>query len=187
VKLKSICWLMFFTITFLPAVTSPVWADASDVPLTTYQAKSGAFSLPLPSGWSVQEDSVIEGYKIPLIAYRPSTGAGDTFQDNMNVTLEPLPSGATASDYLVASIKVMAKSLTHMKVLKTGPLQGGFPGARYMIYTHQTGFPEKLQVVAFFFTSNSKGYVLSCTSTAVHFDKFFPLYWKVGRGFAPGK
>ena len=163
---------------------APAWADPD---LKVFHAKSGAFSLPLPASWTTMEDSVIEGDKIPFIAVRPSAGAKDTFRDNLNVVIEPLPSSASASDYLVASIKVMAKSLTGMKVVKTGPLTGGFPGARYMIYTHQTGVPDKLQVVVFFFASNSKGYVLSCTSTAADFDKFFPLYWKIGKGFVPGK
>ena len=185
-NLKSFCRSLLLSMAFLQsAALATAWADAS---LTAYHAKSGEFSLPVPSAWSIQEDSVIEGYKIPLIALRPSAGAKDLFQDNLNVTTEPIPASMSTGGYMDANIKVMSKALNGMKVVKTGDLKGGFTGSKYLIYTHQTAqVKDRLKVISFFFTNNSKGYVVTCTSTINSFTKFYPLYSKVGMGFTPGK
>lgn len=166
----------------------PLWAGAADPTLKVYHEKSGQFSLPFPATWTTQENSVIQGYKIPFIALRPLSGANETFQDNLNVTLEPIPASMKTGDYLVANLKAISQGLKGFKMLKMGSLKGGYPDAQYMVYTHQSApAPVNPKVVSYFYTKDSVGYVLTCSATRESFEKYSGLFEQVAKGFVPGK
>jgi hypothetical protein len=169
--------IFIFLFSVLSAVPT-VFAD--NQVYENYVNKEKGFSISVPREW--KKISSYMGSCIAAVSL-PNTANDKSFQNNMVVVFESLEKNMDNDNYLNASVAAMKKSLNRFEIVQKGdlPTVANQVTGKYLIYQHSED--PRLQVVVFFFSSNGKGFTVTCTSTPDKFKAIYPVFLEIGKSF----
>ncbi|MHC4660713.1 MAG: DcrB-related protein [Planctomycetota bacterium] len=144
-----------------------------------YNSKNG-FSIELPGAWETQEGGGMMG--IAVISKSPQEGSSDMFQENVNVVVEAVPKGITASEYFEQSSAQYAKMLTNFSVDENTAATIDGTEVKRLVFSHQMG-EMKFKVLSYILTKGAKAYVITCTASPATFDSYKGTFEKVSQSF----
>lgn len=133
-------------------------------------------NIEYPETWEKQEN-----HRTVFLLMRPIEKKGQTFRENINLIIME-DHGLELKEYTALSKVQLKSQLSGYNELSTEYIKLG--GKKYcrLIYQHNTNnFP--LQVAYYIYLHNGKSYNLTCTSTMLNFDKYFPLFEKIISSF----
>lgn len=141
-----------------------------------YDDKNG-FSIRVPGDWQVREGLMGSA----VAALRPA-GPGEAWVENMNVMVDAIPSGTTATDYWAAAQKPMAKMFANYAVRECGDeVVDGRP-AHWSVYSHRMGTMD-LEVLVYAVTQGPRGYVITCTAANGRLAHYRTQFQEICRSF----
>ena len=136
---------------FLVFVTSAFGDDGMQIKIDNY-------SITIPSLWLAQRTDSATVF----ILYSPIE-ENDTFQENVNLTVEKLPSKYSVKAYLKAGREVLKKLYANFKLIEEGD--------DYQIFSGELN-GIALQQMQFVSISGTEAYVLTFSSTPEDFDRY---------------
>ncbi len=126
-------------------------------------------SVEAPLGWLAQYT------RTPnlLFLYSPLE-ENDTFQENMNVTVEQLPRAYSVEEYMDASMGQLKRIYSDLKVNETSD-------NRHIISGVVSGIPVKQ--LQYFFVQDEVAYVLTFSSNQENFDRYYEDFELIADSF----
>jgi hypothetical protein len=148
----------------------------SDVALV-HRHGGGAFELPLPVGWEWREN--VEG--CALIAVEPPR-TDEHLRPTVVVTVEPHADEETLDAWTERSLRALADSLHHHRLLDVQPVTVGGREARRALSHYVNRLFGGVCVEQWLVPAGEMGYVVSCTTPALEYDDLFELMHVVAEG-----
>ena len=136
-----------------------------------YYKKQEGFSIRFPAEWEQKENVM----GTAVMALSPAEGAGDTFRENVNVTVEALPTPMDLEKYFELSLLNLKKLLDGGQPPEVSDATLGGEKAKRVIYQTtmgQIGVKGMLYVAV----KGNRGYALTCSATPDSFDAFRPTF-----------
>lgn len=137
-----------------------------------YSNKRHGISVEVPDGWRVEEPK--EG-SIIVFLYSPKDGEVDNFAENINISVETLPSEMTAEKYFSLISPSLKKMLPEFNLIKDGTanLQAG--KAKWLI----AEFKMKGMVIrslTFIVVKGKTAHIVTCTALNNTFEKYIEQF-----------
>ena len=132
-----------------------------------YYKKQEGFSIRFPAEWEQKENVM----GTVVIALSPTEGADDPFRENVNVTVETLPSPMDLDEYFNLSMTNLKKLLTETRQPEVTDTTLGGEKAKRVVYQTtmgQIGVKGMLYVVV----KGNRGYALTCSAAPDSFDAY---------------
>jgi serine/threonine-protein kinase len=128
--------------------------------------------LSYPASWTKQEQT--DGVRFVVGFISPPEGPTDSFKENLNIFIEPLPGTVTLQDYVQYSLQSYQNN-NSAHVVETGStFLANLPAYRIIVEgpIPFVGIQGKmLHVVT---TKNSKAYTVTYTAETAKYDLFMP-------------
>ncbi len=147
-------------------------AGVSETSDTSFVNEELGITMDNTVGW---EQTPFPGVAVAFLS--PPDGPQDAFRENVNLVTKPVP-GTTADEYDAASLSVLQKLLSDLKVVKSGTMtiNGQAAHTRDMTYT-QGQYALKIRQA--FFIKNDTAYVLTYTADINTFNTYEPDGMKI--------
>lgn len=136
-------------------------------------SKEYGFSMEVPEGYTYQKDY---GEMVPLLIYSPLEGENDKFRESINVTSEKFT--GDADTYYQANVMGMNNVLKDFKPSENGRTTINGQPTHWLTYTFTYG-ELSLKVLAYCFSFNGRGYVVTCSASPESFDSYKATFEKV--------
>jgi len=141
-----------------------------------YTNASRGFSITFPRSWSVQEEEFVT-----VRGIAPPT-PGFQFQENVSVSSDALPKGATLADQAATYAKAMEKSVDGGKVVrKTDTTLDGVP-AKIVVSTN-TAMNMLGMNITFLVAKNTRLYTIICTTLQDNYPRYALIFTKIAASF----
>ena len=143
-----------------------------------YYKKEDGFSIRFPEDWERKENVM----GTVVIALSPAQGADDAFRENVNVTVETLPSPMTLDEYFNLSMVNLGKLLTEARRPEVADARIGGEAAKRVVYQTtmgQIGVKGMLYVAV----KGNRGYALTCSATPDSFDAYKARFEEIAGTF----
>jgi hypothetical protein len=143
-----------------------------------YYKKEDGFSIRFPEDWERKENVM----GTVVIALSPAQGADDAFRENVNVTVETLPSPMTLDEYFNLSMVNLGKLLTEARKPEVADARIGGEAAKRVVYQTtmgQIGVKGMLYVAV----KGNRGYALTCSATPDSFDAYKARFEEIAGTF----
>jgi hypothetical protein len=110
------------------------------------------------------------------------------FATNINVVVEPLPSGIDFAQYLEANLSQLRQVPTVTVTLEDDDL--AMPGGRSALISslftlNSSGGGQEIAVRQYLFLKGGRGFILSMTTTPGHASTYKPLWEQIAKTFEP--
>ncbi len=129
------------------------------------------YSIKVPAGWLAEYKGAASANLFFL--YSPME-KDDTFQENINLTVEKLPKPYDFNAYYDAAVETLKSAFTEFKVLEKKE--------NYHIYTAKIDATEVKQLQCIYI-NKLEAYVITCTSNPKDFEKFKNIFFEVTKSF----
>jgi len=136
---------------------------------TTMDVKIGNISISVPSGWIAQYSDTT----IIFILYSPIE-ENDTFQENVNLTTETLPSKYSEKGYLTAATENLKSLYKDFKIIESKD--------NYHVFTGIIN-DKLLQQMQFVQIKDNVAYVVTYTATPDSFDRYVKIFNQIQQTF----
>jgi hypothetical protein len=157
----------------LPSKTNQAgsYPAANNGPFLPYVNLGQGIRIDYPAKWRHTEQNSPAGFMVGFIS--PQEDPSDTFCENINLYIQPIPPGMSLEQYVKANLDGMRQApFVYQQNQKTSI--AGFDAYR-LIYTGPlSGMGLSGKYMQFLFLSGTKGYVLTYTAQMGHFDTFLP-------------
>jgi hypothetical protein len=143
-----------------------------------YYKKQDGFSIRFPAEWEQKENVM----GTTVMALSPAEGAGDTFHENVNVTVEALPSPMTLDEYFNLCMVNLGKLLAEGRQPEVSDATLGGEKAKRVVYQTtigQIGVNGTLYVAV----KGNRGYALTCSATPDSFDAYKARFEEIAGTF----
>ena len=130
------------------------------------------FSIDLPRHWEKREG--LDGSVIAAVT--PLEGADDAWQENVNVTVGPMPEDVTLDKYLRLNMGLMQQFLPNFEQRGYGDITIGRRKGQWVDYTYDIE-TYRLQTLMYLVEKDGMVYIITFTGEA----KSFPAYVKTFR------
>ena len=140
------------------------------------QFKGPDFTIDMPDGWNIQKGLM----GTAIMATSPKDGPGDQFQENINITLENIPSNIDLDKYVDISVTNAKQVLLDYKTVKREKVT--INGVEFCNITalYKVG---AISIKGLLYVAVKEGgaYNLTCTSRPETFDKFKGTFEKAAK------
>ena len=143
-------------------------------------SKQYGFSIEVPNDYTYQKDF---GEMVPVMIYTPVEGDKDDFRESINVTSEKFD--GDADTYYQANVMGMNNVLKDFKQVENGRKEVNGQPTHWLIYSFTYG-EKKIKVLAYCFSFNNRGYVVTCSASPDSFDRYKEAFIKVAETFKKG-
>ena len=140
-------------------------------------SKEYGFSIEVPEGYTFQKDY---GEMVPLLIYSPIENDADKFRESINVTSEKFD--GDADTYYQANLMGMNNVLKDFKPIENGRSTINGQPVHWLVYTFTYG-EMSMKVLAYCFSFNARGYVVTCSASPESFSNYKPVFEKVAGTF----
>ena len=143
-----------------------------------YYKKQEGFSIRFPEDWEQKENVM----GTVVIALSPAQGADDAFRENVNVTVEALPSSMDLEKYLELSMANLKNLLSAGQVPEVSDTTLSGEKAKRVVYQTtmgQTGVKGTLYVAV----KGNRGYALTCSAAPDSFDAYKASFEEIAGTF----
>ncbi len=127
------------------------------------------YSFQAPKLWMVQYTNQPQKFFV----FSP-VETNDTFQENMNLTIEDLPQKYTVKEYLKAAVAGLKSVMTNFKVLKQKD--------NYHIFTGNLN-NLSLKQIQYVYIKNKTAYILTGSATPQTFDRYKKYFDDIAKSF----
>jgi len=150
-----------------------------------FTSEKDGFSITTPASWELRkgQNSVV------VTLLEPQAHAMDNFRENVNVVVVGLPPGMGLDQYVKSSSEMVPKSLGEFKLVSSTRTKLGKNSTKRVVFQHKMAI-YNLKVLNYTVVTGGKAYMLTCTATAVEYDKhenIFEDVCKTFQAFEPGK
>ena len=157
-------------------LAAPTLAFAQDG--FTEHAYRDAFRLSAPEGWEVRQDV----RTVLLIALASQDGPDDPFRENVNVTTQNVPEGATLDAFYDDAFAEIAQSTIGFSEIETRNVRLGGVPAKRLVYEYPFG-ARAFRVLTYVLLDGDQGYFLTGTALAEQYDDYAPLFEQIAESF----
>ncbi|MGI9175661.1 MAG: DcrB-related protein [Rhodothermales bacterium] len=144
----------------------------------TEHAYRDDFRLAAPSDWTVREDV----RSVHLIALSPQDGPDDPFRENLNVTTQDVPEGATLDAFYDDAFAEIAKSTIGFSEIETRNVRIGGVPAKRLVYEYPFG-QRAFRVLTYVLLDGDQGYFLTGTALAEQYDHYAATFEQIAESF----
>ncbi len=143
-----------------------------------FLSKEQGFSIAIPEGYTVKANY---SEQVPVMILSKPEGKNDDFTENINVVTQPFE--GDVETYYQVNLMGMQNVMRDFKLLKNDTRNINGLDTHWMLYTF-TYADKTMEVLAYCFTFNGKGYVVTCSSTPESFNKFEKVFKLTGESFS---
>jgi len=143
-----------------------------------YYKKADGFSIRFPAEWE-QKENVMGSV---VIALSPAEGAADTFRENVNVTVESLPSPMTLDEYFNLSMANLKNLLSAGQEPEVSDTTLGGEKAKRVVYQTTMGQID-VKGMLYVAVKGNRGYALTCSATPDSFDAYKARFEEIAGTF----
>ena len=145
-----------------------IWFTIFSSPFSVFTEDRYHLSIKYPSNWTVAK-----GYEGTIVSFvSPKEDALDGFQENLNITAQPLsPKTMTLDDYSKIAIKQMgAVFKTDLQVVQSKPITyAGFPAYLYVV---KAATSQGLIIKFLWFIKDERSYTITCAAQNFQLSKY---------------
>ena len=160
----------------LVLMAAPTSASAQDG--FTEQAYRDAFRLSAPADWEVRRDV----RAVQLIALSPQDGPDDPFRENVNVTTQDAPEGATLDAFYDEAFAEIAKNTIGFSEIETRNVRLGGVPAKRLVYEYPFG-ERAFRVLTYVLLDGDHGYFLTGTALVEQYDDYAGTFEQIAESF----
>lgn len=131
-----------------------------------FVSKESGFSITVPDGYKVKPDY---SEQVPVILYSPAEGDKDEFTENINVVTQTFD--GDIETYFQANVMGMNNLMREFKMIKSGSASINGLESRWILYSFAYG-EKTMKVLAYCFTVNGTGYVITCSAVPDSYERF---------------
>jgi hypothetical protein len=129
-----------------------------------------SFKINIPSGWRVNPEC--QELNCSLFSPNDTLSAGDSYIENINITIEKLPSTSyTAEQYTTFSISYLPKVVKNFKLLKRTKINQNLVVIEYQ--GHKSNFEQSWR--QYFHVKNAKVYIVTLATETPKFNYYKTL------------
>jgi hypothetical protein len=143
-----------------------------------YYKKQEGFSIRFPAEWE-QKENVMGSV---VIALSPAEGADDAFRENVNVTVEALPSPMTLDEYFNLSMANLKNLLSEGQEPEVSDATLGGEKAKRFVCQMTMG-QINVKSTVYVAVKGTRGYLLTCSATPDSFDAYKARFEKIAGTF----
>ena len=132
-----------------------------------YYKKADGFSIRFPAEWEQKENVM----GTVVIALSPAQGADDAFRENVNVTVEALPTPRTLDEYCNLSMANLKSLLSAGQEPEVSDTTLGGEKAKRVVYQATMG-QIGVKGVLYVAVKGDRGYAITCSATPDSFDAY---------------
>ena len=158
----------------LMAAPTSTWAQDG----FTEHAYRDAFRLSTPADWEVRRDV----RAVHLIALSPQDGPDDPFRENVNVTAQSVPGGATLDAFYDEAFAEIAKNTIGFSEIETRNVRIGGVAAKRLVYEYPFG-QRAFRVLTYVLLEGDQGYFLTGTALAEQYDDYAATFEQIAESF----
>lgn len=123
-------------------------------------------TLVVPKEWRVND----KVQYLLVQAISPLENGGDSFQENISLTVEEFATPSAAAGALDTALEQMKKTLPKFALVERSNNR--------CVYTFEI-YEFKLEQVKYAYVSGKKMYVLTCSALPTTFDRYLPVFEKI--------
>ena len=143
-----------------------------------YYKKAEGFSIRFPAEWE-QKENVMGSV---VMALSPAEGEADAFRENVNVTVEALPSPMTLDEYFNLSMVNLGKLLTEGRQPEVSDATLGGEKAKRVVCQMMMG-QINVKSTVYVAVKGTRGYSLACSATPDSFDAYKARFEEIAGTF----
>ena len=129
-----------------------------------------AYSMNIPTGWKIQSDC--QENLCSLLSPVDTLSYIDRFVDNINITVDKLPSPSyTVDKYAQFSISYLPSVVKNFKVIEKKKVKSN--GYLVTYKGEKSGFAQTWR--QFYFVKNSKVYIVTFATETIKYEKYLPI------------
>ena len=137
------------------------------------------YTLGNPHGW--EQKSGLMGTDLILLS--PQEGAGDSFRENVNVTVEKVPKPLSHQGYVDASAASLKKTLSLKDEFTYKPTSVNGVSGYVAQIRHRMGVFD-LVLDSYIVIQGDTSYIISCTATEESYDSYRDKFAKIVSTFS---
>ena len=143
-----------------------------------YYKKQEGFSIRFPEDWEQKENVM----GTVVIALSPAQGADDAFRENVNVTVEALPSSMDLEKYLELSMANLKNLLSEGQEPEVSDTTLGGEKAKRFVCQMTMG-QINVKSTVYVAVKGTRGYLLTCSATPDSFDAYKARFEEIAGTF----
>ncbi len=142
-----------------------------------FVSKEQGFSIAIPEGYTAKANY---SDQVPVMILSKPEGEKDDFTENINVVTQAFE--GDAETYYQVNLMGMQNVMRDFKLLNSDSRKINGLDTHWMHYTF-TYADRTMEVLAYCFAFNGKGYVVTCSSTPQSFERFEKTFKLIGESF----
>ncbi len=136
------------------------------------------FSIQIPNDWNKVEDQM--GTVVAAIC--PLETKLDTFHENFNVTVGPLPNNVDLDTYFRKTMKLFAEKAFNFNLYGNGQKKIHGQKALWAMYSYELNGIH-IETLQYMFSQNNNTYIITCVGERNKFDQYERTFRLIAHSF----